>query len=104
MALTSRVSLGIRPGWIDRRRSVQRVEPGRITPPDDVNPDGSPSLHEQLMAAFRSSRLIWFNGSKGKKENKGKKILRSRLAKELAMLDLDEKQRLLKKTGFNAVA
>ncbi|MCL2022496.1 MAG: hypothetical protein FWG81_10645 [Betaproteobacteria bacterium] len=110
MTLISRVSFGGRPEWLNKRRSAPRTEPGRIMPADSIHPDGSSSPHEHLMTAFRSFRLAWLQkkeeGDKreeGKAEEEKASHTASRLASELAMLDREEKQRLLKKAGLDVV-
>jgi len=106
MTLISRVSSGLRPEWIDKRRSARRVEQNRVMPAEPVHPDGSSSLYEQLMAAFWSSLLPQEEESAPEREKRAAEEAEmsrsaSHLALELTMLNLEEKQRLLKNAGLS---
>jgi hypothetical protein len=107
MTFVARVFLGFRPEWIDKRRSARRSEPQEIMPLEGTHPDSGSSLHEQLMAAFRSSGLEWFQMEEDKEGSAREEgVLRDamNLASELARLGWEEKQRLLKNVRLGVMA
>ncbi|MDR1849591.1 MAG: hypothetical protein LBQ75_06090 [Zoogloeaceae bacterium] len=106
MTLVSRISSGLRPEWLNKRRTARRAEPRWVMPAEAVHPDSGSSLYEQLMAAFWSLRSSGEEESADERERREAEEVEmshnaSRLALELSTLDREEKQRLLKNTGLS---
>jgi|GEM_PF-2384815 len=110
MTLISRISSGGRPEWLDKRRSARRIEASEVMPTESIHPDASSSPYEHLMAAFRQFCQAWRktgeesgrNKEAGSEEESVTHTATS-LASELARLDQEEKQRLLKKRWLDVV-